>query len=92
MLGKHSGRAAFRNKLEQLGMAYRRECLPDASVPKDLADHKKDVTDEDIIALVDDSAGDQEAPTPSKTSRSTRSSTASRGLTYPCSTVVRCAR
>ena len=28
---------------------------------KDLADHKKEVTDEDIVALVDDSASDQAA-------------------------------
>ena len=63
MLGKHSGRAAFRNKLEQLGYGDIGEnAFQDAFVRfKDLADHKKDVTDEDIVALVDDSAGDQEA-------------------------------
>ena len=63
VLGKHSGRAAFRNKLEQLGYGDIGEnAFQDAFVRfKDLADHKKDVTDEDIVALVDDSAGDQEA-------------------------------
>ncbi len=56
VLGKHSGRAAFRDRLEQLGYknvganqlndAFRRF--------KDLADAKKVVFDEDIVALVDD--------------------------------------
>jgi 2-isopropylmalate synthase len=56
VMGKHSGRAAFRDKLKALGYgevgdnqlndAFRRF--------KDLADRKKIVYDEDIIALVDD--------------------------------------
>jgi 2-isopropylmalate synthase len=56
VLGKHSGRAAFRDKLQALGYgeigdnqlndAFRRF--------KDLADRKKVVYDEDIAALVDD--------------------------------------
>jgi 2-isopropylmalate synthase len=56
VLGKHSGRAAFRDKLVQLGYgeigdnrlneAFRRF--------KDLADRKKTVFEEDIIALVDE--------------------------------------
>ena len=56
VMGKHSGRAAFRDKLRALGYgeigdnqlndAFRRF--------KDLADRKKVVYDEDIAALVDD--------------------------------------
>ena len=63
MLGKHSGRAAFRDKLVQLGYEDIGEnAFQDAFVRfKDLADHKKDVTDEDIVTLVDDSASDQAA-------------------------------
>ncbi len=55
VLGKHSGRHAFRNKL--IGFGYD---LDDAAVDnafkrfKDLADKKKEVFDEDIVALVDD--------------------------------------
>jgi 2-isopropylmalate synthase len=63
VLGKHSGRAAFRDKLVQLGYEDIGEnAFQDAFVRfKDLADHKKEVTDEDIVALVDDSASDQAA-------------------------------
>jgi len=56
VMGKHSGRAAFRDKLRALGYgevgdnqlndAFRRF--------KDLADRKKVVYDDDILALVDD--------------------------------------
>ncbi|MGH7211176.1 MAG: 2-isopropylmalate synthase, partial [Acetobacteraceae bacterium] len=55
VMGKHSGRAAFRDKLRSLGytigdnqlnVAFRRF--------KDIADRKKVVYDEDIVALVDD--------------------------------------
>ena len=56
VLGKHSGRAAFRDKLHQLGYgeigdnrlneAFRRF--------KDLADRKKTVFEEDIVALLDE--------------------------------------
>jgi 2-isopropylmalate synthase len=63
VLGKHSGRAAFRDKLVRLGYEDIGEnAFQDAFVRfKDLADHKKEVTDEDIITLVDDSASDQAA-------------------------------
>ncbi len=58
VLGKHSGRAAFKNKLAELGFDdLGANSLDDAFVRfKDLADHKKEVFDEDLIALVDDSA------------------------------------
>ncbi|HEY0835094.1 MAG TPA: 2-isopropylmalate synthase [Azospirillum sp.] len=58
VMGKHSGRNAFRTKLRELGYE-----LPDAALDeafkrfKDLADKKKDVFDEDIVALVDDEIG-----------------------------------
>src|SRR3546814_11653896 len=54
-LGKHSGRHAFKAKLEDLGFTLADNEIQDAFVRfKDLADAKKDVYDEDIIALVDD--------------------------------------
>jgi 2-isopropylmalate synthase len=62
VMGKHSGRAAFRDKLKALGYgeigdnqlndAFRRF--------KDLADRKKVVYDEDISALVDEEFRDKE--------------------------------
>ncbi|MBS3961711.1 MAG: 2-isopropylmalate synthase [Sandarakinorhabdus sp.] len=55
VLGKHSGRAAFRDKLSQLGYALADNEFLDAFRRfKDLADAKKQVFDEDIVALVDD--------------------------------------
>lgn len=55
VLGKLSGRNAFRDKLESLGYDLDQEALNDAFARfKDLADKKKDVFDEDIIVLVDD--------------------------------------
>lgn len=55
VLGKLSGRHAFRNKLEALGYRLSDEALNDAFKRfKDLADKKKTVFDEDIVALVDD--------------------------------------
>jgi 2-isopropylmalate synthase len=53
VLGKHSGRHAFRDKLEQLGYKLTNEELDEAFKKfKDLADKKKDVYDKDIEALV----------------------------------------
>jgi 2-isopropylmalate synthase len=55
VLGKHSGRAAFRDKLNTLGYSVGDNQLNDAFRRfKDLADRKKVVYDEDIVALVDD--------------------------------------
>ncbi len=55
VMGKHSGRHAFKSKLEELGFTLNDNEIQDAFVRfKDLADAKKDVYDEDIIALVDD--------------------------------------
>jgi len=58
VLGKHSGRHAFREKLKELGYDLGDNALNDAFQRfKDLADRKKDVFDEDLIALVDDQIG-----------------------------------
>lgn len=52
-LGKHSGRAALRDKLEQMGYEVGDNQLKDLFVRfKDLADRKKEVFDDDIIALM----------------------------------------
>lgn len=55
VMGKHSGRHAFRKKLEELGYDLGDNALNDAFVRfKDLADRKKEIFEEDIFALVDD--------------------------------------
>ncbi|GBE44032.1 2-isopropylmalate synthase [bacterium BMS3Bbin10] len=55
VMGKHSGRHAFREKLSEMGYELGKNALEDAFVRfKDLADKKKHVYDEDIEALVDD--------------------------------------
>lgn len=55
VLGKHSGRHAFRSKLEELGYQLGGNALEDAFDRfKDLADRKKEVFDDDLIALVDE--------------------------------------
>jgi 2-isopropylmalate synthase len=55
VMGKHSGRAAFKDKLKQLGYNLGDNQIEDAFVRfKALADRKKHVYDEDIEALVDD--------------------------------------
>ena len=55
VLGKHSGRAAFRDRVRQLGYSVNDEQVEAAFAKfKSLADKKKEVFDEDIEALVDD--------------------------------------
>jgi 2-isopropylmalate synthase len=55
VMGKHSGRHAFREKLKALGYDLGQNALNEAFVRfKELADKKKHVFDDDIIALVDD--------------------------------------
>ncbi len=55
VLGKHSGRHAFRSKLVELGYELGDNAVSDAFKRfKDLADKKKDVFEEDIVALIDD--------------------------------------
>jgi 2-isopropylmalate synthase len=60
VLGKHSGRAAFRDKLKAMGYGEMDDAhLNDAFARfKDLADRKKVIYDEDLVALVDDEARD----------------------------------
>ena len=53
VMGKHSGRAALRAKLKDLGFELADNQLNDVFVRfKDLADRKKEVYDDDLIALV----------------------------------------
>ena len=56
VMGKHSGRAAFRDKLRALGYGEVGENRLNEAFRrfKDLADRKKIVYDEDLVALVDD--------------------------------------
>ena len=55
VMGKHSGRHAFKMKLKELGFELGDNALNDAFRRfKEVADRKKDVFDEDIVALVDD--------------------------------------
>ncbi|KFC67071.1 2-isopropylmalate synthase [Bosea sp. LC85] len=55
VMGKHSGRAAFRSKLKEMGYDLGDNQLEDAFTRfKALADRKKHVYDEDIEALVDE--------------------------------------
>jgi 2-isopropylmalate synthase len=57
VMGKHSGRAALRKKLEDLGYAIGDNKLKDLFVRfKKLADLKKEIFDDDLIALMSDSA------------------------------------
>ena len=54
VMGKHSGRAAFKSKLTELGISLSDNQFQDVFERfKDLADRKKHVYDEDIEALVD---------------------------------------
>jgi 2-isopropylmalate synthase len=58
VMGKHSGRHAFREKIKALGYDLGDNQLQEAFTRfKDLADRKKHVFDDDIIALVDDEVG-----------------------------------
>jgi 2-isopropylmalate synthase len=55
VMGKHSGRHAFSMKLKELGFELGDNAMNDAFRRfKDLADRKKEIYDEDIVALVDD--------------------------------------
>lgn len=80
VLGKHSGRNAFRTRLKELGFELTEQELNKAFIRfKELADKKKEVTDRDLEAIVNDevqqvpdlfrldlvqvSCGDQACPT-----------------------------
>ena len=61
-LGKHSGRAALRAKLNELGINLADNQLFDVFVRfKELADRKKEVFDDDLIALVNAEAADEQS-------------------------------
>ena len=53
VMGKHSGRHAFKNKLTELGFDLDEDVIQNYFVKfKQLADKKKEIFDEDIIALI----------------------------------------
>lgn len=55
VLGKHSGRHAFMRKLEELGIKLNKQEFEKAFEEfKRLADKKKEIFDEDIVAIVDE--------------------------------------
>jgi 2-isopropylmalate synthase len=55
VMGKHSGRHAFKEKVREMGYDLGQNAIEDAFRRfKDLADKKKHVFDEDIAALIDD--------------------------------------
>jgi 2-isopropylmalate synthase len=55
VLGKHSGRHAFKDKIEQMGFELSDENLIEAFTSfKLLTDRKKEVTDEDLFAILTD--------------------------------------
>ena len=55
-LGKLSGRSAFKDRLKELGYEISEELLASSFILfKELADKKKEITDEDLVALVDNS-------------------------------------
>ena len=60
VMGKHSGRAAFRSRLEELGVTFDTDAaLNDAFARfKELADKKHEIFDEDLQALVSESVSD----------------------------------
>lgn len=60
VMGKHSGRAAFKDKLAELGITLGDNQLEDAFVRfKTLADKKKEIFDEDILSLLDTDGTDE---------------------------------
>ncbi len=55
VMGKHSGRAAFADKLKELGYELGDNAFQDCFRRfKEIGDRKKNIYDEDIVALVDD--------------------------------------
>lgn len=61
-LGKHSGRAALRAKLADLGFDMADNQLKDVFVRfKELADRKKEVYDDDLIALIHQNGGAEDS-------------------------------
>jgi 2-isopropylmalate synthase len=63
VLGKLSGRNAFKQRLQELGIELESEADINAAFTrfKELADRKSDIFDEDIMALVSDEQQSQES-------------------------------
>lgn len=60
VMGKHSGRAALRSKLSDLGFELGDNQLKDVFVRfKELADRKKEIYDDDLVALMRDASTDE---------------------------------
>ena len=60
-LGKHSGRAALRAKMTELGYDMADNQLVDVFVRfKELADRKKEVYDDDLIAIIRQNEGEED--------------------------------
>ena len=60
VLGKHSGKHAFAQRLSELGIAVDEEHLKESFERfKQLADRKKEITDDDLYAIVDDKSRDK---------------------------------
>jgi 2-isopropylmalate synthase len=77
VLGKLSGRNAFKARLQELGIALESEAEVNAAFArfKDLADRKSEIFDEDIMALVSAGEQDQESEVYRFVSMSQRSET-----------------
>jgi 2-isopropylmalate synthase len=62
VLGKHSGRNAFKTRMQELGIEFGTEAELNESFArfKDLADKKHQIFDEDLQALITDAAGNVE--------------------------------
>lgn len=61
VLGKHSGRHALKSRVQELGYELGDNALNDLFKRfKDLADKKKQVFDDDLIALIEDAVGAQD--------------------------------
>ena len=80
VLGKLSGRNAFKQRLEELGITLDSGAEMDAAFVrfKELADRKSDIFDEDIMALVSDEQQSHEKEYYSFVSLSQQSSTGSK--------------
>ena len=63
VLGKHSGRHAFRKRLEAIGFSLKGDHLDNAFIRfKELADKKKEIFDEDLEAIVGEEMDDEPKP------------------------------
>jgi 2-isopropylmalate synthase len=63
VLGKHSGRHALKQRYEELGYPLDKETLEGVyKLFTDLADHKREIFDEDLVALLQDGLTDSTQP------------------------------